>query len=225
MHLLVKYPTRARPQQFLATLRGWIEAACDLKDITFLCNYDEDDETMNLTVVEAALAINPSAHVIMQHGVNASKIAAFNNHMAEVQEWDVVLALSDDMFCRRKDWDMEIRNRMTFHFPDTNGCLWFHDGTKQRVICTMSCVGRKYYELHGGYIYHPSYRSFFCDNEFSDVARMAGKLVFIEHGISSHEHPAWLGGMKPDALYRRNNIHWQSDKLNYERRKAAGFPP
>ena len=42
--------------------------------------------------------------------------------------------------------------------------------------------------------------------------------------IATHEHPAWGGGMKPDATYQRNNRYWVQDSKTYEQRKAAGFP-
>lgn len=74
------------------------------------------------------------------------------------------------------------------------------------------------------YLYHPSYASFFCDNEQTSVGMALGKLVFIKDQIASHQHPCWGGGMKPDDLYRRNNKYWASDQANYNRRKAAGFP-
>jgi len=71
-----------------------------------------------------------------------------------------------------------------------------------------------------GYIYHPSYRSEFCDNEFQDVTERDGKSVKSPLCLFKHE---WAKTGK-DATFIRNSNLWCVDKPNYERRKAAGFP-
>lgn len=221
MKILAKFPTRSRPQRFLSTLNGWIENVTKPEDVSFLVSYDHDDESMTPPVLAATQGLR--CEVRLYKGASKTKIEAVNADISDVMGWNILVVISDDMFCRRKGWDEIIRKKMTEHFPDTDGALWFHDGTKQRSICTLSCMGLKFYQRFG-YVYHPSYASFWCDNEFTDVARGLDKLPFIDQSIASHEHPAWNGGMKPDELYLRNNKWWRQDHENYERRKAAGFP-
>lgn len=220
MRILVKYPTRQRPKIFLTRLREWASAATDLSEVTFLVSIDEDDASMTDDVIAVANKIARDVRIF--RGPNKSKIAACNADVDKIPNWDVMLLISDDMFCRRSGWDAMIRRQMYLRFPDTDGCLWFHDGTRQKEICTLSCIGRKYYDRFG-YVYHPSYFSFFCDNEFTEVAKMAGKIEFIDQPISTHEHPAWNGGMKRDDLYAKNNRYWKQDEANYHARKANGF--
>lgn len=220
MRILLKFPSRGRPQQFLKTLKGWIDSASNLDRITLMVTYDTDDATMTAEILRQV----PRGILTFLSGVKSGgKISAVNIGMDTTLPWDIVLVVSDDMICRRKGWDEIIRQKMSEHYPDTDGVLWFHDGSKQREIMTLSCIGRKYFE-RDGFIYHPSYFSFFCDNEATDVARQRGKLAFIENPIASHEHPSWNGGMKPDATYARNNRFWNQDKENYNRRQALGFP-
>ena len=64
-----------------------------------------------------------------------SKIAAYNA-ISPDPEWDIVLAASDDMWCIQTGWDSIIREAMSQHFPDLDGCLWFSDGRQDR-ICTF----------------------------------------------------------------------------------------
>jgi ribosomal protein L31 len=221
MRILLKYPTRGRPLRFLETLLGWIVNAENPELLSVLVSYDKDDSTMTPAIIAKAEAYHPA--LICIAGNSRTKIEACN---ADINEyggtWDVILLVSDDMFCRRKGWDTMIRKHMMAYFPDTDGALWFWDGS-QRAINTLECVGRKRYEAFR-YLYHPTYASFFCDNEQSDIGVRENKLVFVETPICSHEHPAWAGGMKPDATYQRNNKYWKQDKSNYERRKAANFP-
>lgn len=221
MQILIKYPTRGRPDAFLSRLREWTAAATRQDKIAFLISYDEDDATMTPEVLEQAASIHPN--MVLAKGVSKTKIEACNADLnTYLIPWDVVLLLSDDMFCRRQGWDEIIRENMTKHFPDTDGGLWFYDSA-QKLINTLTCFGRAYYRRFN-YLYHPSYASFFSDNEQTDVGLRDGKLAFIEHAICSHEHPSWCGGMKRDATYIRNNRYWQQDRATYARRKAEGFP-
>jgi len=222
MNILVKYPTRQRPDLFLKTISKYIELANDNSRILYLVSYDQDDITMTSEVVKSALKL--PANVIMKEGVSISKIDACNRDIDSVPSamWDIVLLVSDDMECMVKGWDDVIRKDMQLQYNDTDGCLWYHDGSKQRVISTLSCMGKKYYERFG-YLYHPIYKSFFCDNEYTDVAKSMGKIKFIDNVIIKHQHPQWGGAVKHDDLYERNNGPWKEDQNNYYQRKAKGF--
>lgn len=144
MKLLVKYPSRARPAAFLARLREWKQAAADPQGITWLVSYDLDDATMTPDVLESARIAVPG--IILCGGNSRTKIEACNADMEKApDDWQVVLLLSDDMWCARVGWDDMIRAKMKEHFPDTDGSLWFYDG-EQKDINTLTCYGRKYYE-------------------------------------------------------------------------------
>ena len=221
MRILLKFPTRGRPQQFLKTLRGWLTNASNLSHIAVLVSYDTDDATMTPQIIAEAEGMHPALVAI--GGISASKIAACNRDLPEYGgAWDVVLLISDDMWCCRHGWDELIRQRMLHYFPDTDGALWTYDGAQQKIN-TLECVGRKRYASFGC-LYHPSYFSFFSDNESSAVGLRDKKLIFISESIAHHQHPAWLKGMKPDATYARNNRFWRQDESNFARRQAAGFP-
>lgn len=221
MRILLKFPSRGRPQQFLKTLRGWLSQATDLSHIAVLVSYDEDDATMTDEVIAEAEGMHPALEAVKGH--SKTKIEACNADLNEYGgSWDVVLLVSDDQWCRRQGWDELIRQKMMQFFPDTDGALWIFDGS-QRKINTLECVGRARYK-NFGYLYHPSYASFWSDNESTAVGLRDKKLIFIEQQISSHEHPAWAAGMKQDATYTRNNRYWKQDEANFHRRQALGFP-
>lgn len=44
--ILVKFPSRSRPERFLEVLTGWVRNASDLNDLHFLFSFDHDDPTM-----------------------------------------------------------------------------------------------------------------------------------------------------------------------------------
>ena len=80
-------------------------------------------------------------------------------------------------------------------------------------------MGRKLYERFG-YIYHPAYKSFFCDNEFTEQVRKMKKVIYLPQVIIKHE---WKGN-KGDDLYRRNTKMAGVDQKTYNKRKALGYP-
>ena len=220
MKILVKYPTRSRPSAFLLRLGEWYAQAKDKDNIYFLVSYDHDDTSMTEEVINQAMAIVPK--MIIVKGNSKTKIEACNADVKECPyDWDVCLLISDDMYCSQHGWDTMVRAEMEASYPDTDGSLWFFDGA-QRKINTLSCLGRAYFNRFG-YIYHPSYASFFCDDEQTAVGVTLNRIKRIDTPIATHQHPAWLGGMPVDQLYRRNNKFWIPDQANYNRRKANGF--
>jgi hypothetical protein len=184
--------------------------ASDLSRIAVLVSYDEDDATMTPEIIAQAEAMHPG--LIAVKGASKTKIAACNDGVNDFPaDWDIIILVSDDMFCRRKGWDDILREQMRKNYPDTDGVLWFHDGTKQRVIMTLSCIGRKYYE-RDRFIYHPSYASFFClhpdtkiymadqtTRKISDIL-VGDVVVGAERRMPNPRGNAKLGGYKLEYL-------------------------
>lgn len=217
--ILVKYPTKSRPDLFLKTLSEYIQRAVNNHAIQYLVSIDEDDVSMTEEVIEKAKALHQN--VVVYKGQSKNKIQACNADIEKAKHWDICLLISDDMQVGAYAWDDRIRKDMNQFFPDTDGCLWYHDGA-QKHICTLSCVGRNYFGRFG-YLYHPSYKSFFCDNEFTDIALKLGKMRFFQTCLIRHQHPAWVGHVQEDALYKNNNQYWAADEANYKKRMAVSF--
>lgn len=217
--ILCKFPTRTRPELFLKTLSEYISKASNNNFIQYLISYDSDDETMTSEVIEKAESLHKNVKLIP--GLSANKIEACNRDIEKADDWDILILISDDMEVKANGWDERLREDMKANFSNTDGCLWYHDGA-QSFISTLSVIGRKYFDRYN-YIYHHSYKSFFCDNEYTEVALIQGKIKSIPHMIIKHQHPAWVSGVKSDALYLRNDAYWGADELNYHKRKARGF--
>jgi hypothetical protein len=221
MRILIKYPTRGRPRQFLLTLEGWLCRVRAPENVRVLVSYDADDDSMSPDIIAAVQKAHPTATLV--RGASRTKIEACNADLPTyAAPWDVVLLVSDDMLCNCDGWDVRLRELMCLHFPDTNGALWFYDG-RQRSMNTIECVGRKRYACFG-YLYHPAYRSFQCDTETTEVGLRDKALSYIEPGICVHEHPSMGGRMPVDMTYLKNNAWFRHDCDVYLARKAAGFP-
>lgn len=220
--ILLKYPTRKRPELFLSTLQGWISRAANLSKVGVLVSYDSDDSSMTEQVISKATGMH--SNVVAVQGPNRTKIEACNADIKDYKaDWNIIILISDDMICCADSWDNTVRKYMSQHYPDTNGALWFFDGY-QRDFNAMECVGRKRYERFG-YLYHPSYISFSCDRETTDIGLRDETLTFVEEQICSHESPYWGKGIPFDDVYQTNSVWYQKDRATYAARKALGFPP
>ena len=86
----------------------------------------------------------------------------------------------------------------------------------------MSIMGEQYYRRFG-YIYHPSYKSLWCDNEAQDVAKRLHRYKYVRQQIFEHQHHANGFGEKDALLVHTESFH-KEDKANYINRKKRGFP-
>lgn len=220
MNILIKLPSRGRPEKLKSTFLKYVEMASDPSKISFLINVDEDDITINRALRIVLQKIHPNTNIIS--GNPCGKIGAINRDMEHAGQYDILLLASDDMVPVQKGYDDIIRSKMALHYPDTDGVLFFNDGHHGSKLNTLCILGKKYYERFG-YIYHPSYKSEFCDNEFMNVAETLGKQTYFDTVIIEHKHPMWTGEPK-DKTYTNNDTHITADNQNYLRRKAEGFP-
>lgn len=221
MNLLIKFPTRSRPEKFLQVLSAY-QRMRSTNNVHFLITMDIDDVTMNQPHIRNVL--NQWGNLTYVYGKSDGKIHAVNRDMeiAITMEWDVVLLASDDMIPVVTGYDKIILNDMHRYYSDTDGVLWYNDGFTGNRLNTLCILGRKYFERFQ-YIYHPDYKSLWCDNEFMDVANKLGKQTYIDRVIIRHEHPMNNRAVKMDNQYRTSEAFYSVDKETYERRKAIGF--
>lgn len=220
MKILFKYPTRYRANWFKETLskyRSLISSDCEHE---FLISLNKDDSSMNNKQMIEFLS--NQSDLSFYFGNHKSKIEAINADMDLCKDWDILVLVSDDMIPCVKDFDKIIVDGMKNNFPNTDGALHFNDGLYGKdVTITLSIMGRKLYE-HFGYIYHPDYKSFYCDNEFTDCVRALRKVVYFPEVIIKHE---WRGfSNKKDELYKINSSLGRDDAAVYSKRKQLGFP-
>ena len=222
MNILLKCPTRSRPKQVIETLRSYVQLANQPKRLGICVSCDTDDVSMHDMNVDYHITQLPVAWVRIFYSDNTSKIQAVNADMDKVDwNWDIVILVSDDMIPKARGYDDIIRSKMA---PSTDGIVWINDGTQEHVLNTLSILGRRMYNSFG-YIYHPSYKSLFCDTEFSDLCKgpLASKCSYIDEVLIRHEHPGTGFPQKVDSLYQRNQHYWSQDMENYISRKKYAY--
>lgn len=221
MKILIKFPSRQRPHKFFTCLNKYLEFADGPVDV--LITADKDDHSMNNNIAKGQifdLNANNKGDITIKYGDPLGKIDAINRDLEDVS-FDILILASDDMECVKEGWDTVLINEMEKYYPDTDGVLWHNDGYTKNRLNTMCIMGREYYNRFG-YIYHHSYKSLWCDNEFMDVSQQLGKVTYFEEVLFAHQHPANVAQYQDD-LYEKNNIWYDLDHSNYEIRKANGF--
>jgi hypothetical protein len=220
MKILLKFPSRERPQKLLEVYKKYISMAFDSSLIHGLITLDSNDYTVTPELIKDLEEVHSQTKVIV--GISGSKIKAVNRDMDKAPEYDIILLASDDMIPQIMGYDHIIRQNMLSLYPDTDGVLWFNDGLQGSRLNTLCILGKTYYERFG-YIYHPAYKSLYCDNEFMHVAARSNKQTYIDQVIIKHEHH--LTGKTPlDPLYVINDSYDKEDCETYMKRIKLGFP-
>jgi len=223
--ILMKVTSRSRPQILLDTVKSYIDKASDTKNMVWLFSFDLDDlaylnKEFSTSLCKLFNPLNHGQFPFVNYDSSYNKIHAINRDINDfVPEWDVLLNISDDQRPIVQGYDDIIRKAMP---DDLDASLWFYDG--QPRINTQEIIGRVYYERFG-YVYHPDFKSLWCDNLSTDLAAYLGKQIKSKQQIVKHINPAWGGSesLKMDALYERNNTFWNEDEATYKRLKAEGL--
>jgi len=222
LKILFKFPSRSRPDRLFEVLDATLENIVDKTNFNFLLTLDEnDDETNNDTVVSK---LNSYPNMDLIFGLSESKVHAVNRDLDRYNKsWDILVLLSDDMVPVSKGFDETIRQKFQTHFPDLDGVLWFNDGFQKNKLNTLCILGKKYYKRFN-YIYNPSYKSLFCDNEFTRVASFLKKQIYFDEVIIEHRHFS-IGdnGFKFDDLYKRNDSLHDLDQQTFFKRAKNNF--
>ncbi|MBU8911320.1 MAG: hypothetical protein KOO65_08625 [Desulfobacterales bacterium] len=180
LKLLLKYPTRSRPELFKSTITKYLEFMTNKDDYEFVVSADRGDDSMNNdNIIEFVKSLKNCS---IKFGNSKTKIEACNSDVPDTP-WDIVVLVSDDQIPQIKGYDDIIRNDMEKYFPDLDGLLWYFDN-RQRNICTLTIMGRRMYDGMT-HLYHPDFTTHCCDNFLTIVTE--GKQKFIDKCIIKHE--------------------------------------
>ena len=221
MKLLVKFPTRGRREKFFTTLDKYRSLCEDPSNVSFLISMDSDDLEMSEELVKDRF--DKMDNVYLVWGRSTSKIGACNRDIRNFQEpWDILLLASDDMVPQIQGWDTRIISDMEVSFPNTDGVLWYSDGYQAKNLNTLCILGKTYYNRFK-YVYHPSYRQVWCDNEFTEVSIRLNKVVYSSDVIIRHEHPLWgFGKLDQMNIYDLGSVN-EEDKSTFIKRALIQF--
>jgi len=220
--LVIKFPTRNRPEKFKSVFTRYMTFLSGRHDVRFVVSMDADDATMNNDAMREWFETRKrNADIKYCYGYSKSKIQACNADM-EGEYGDVLMLASDDMNPQQMSYDEVVFKCFEQAFPDFSGAIKFWDGLrpKEDPLMTLTVMGFPLYKQFG-YIYNPEYKSLYCDNEQTEVCHRLGKLAIAPYCIIRHE---WTN--EPfDTLHARNENKdmYDVDSKTFEARKAKNF--
>ena len=222
MKILFNYTTRSRRSNFLRGIESIINNISDKFNYHILISVENEfnDSCMHpLPTLDCphSYRVNPNK--------STTKIDAINRDLNEfllLYDADIIINMSDDMVFNRKGFDNVIRSQfgLALDFINLDLCLHLPDGNRNDLI-TMSILGRVYYERFK-YIYHPEYKSLYCDNEQTDVSKLLGCYKYVNENILLHLHPAYNKAAF-DAQYQFTESFGSEDERTYLNRKQINF--
>ena len=232
MRILFHLPTRSRPDKARLCIQNIIDY-CESDNYLILVSADINDDKMNGFEFK-----HPK--VIIHWGQSNNKIHACNRSI-HIAQWDILVNTSDDMRFEAKGFDNTIRKAFTdverkeiiggppaweeITVTNLDRMVFFNDGNQKENACTLSIMGRPYYERFN-YVYHPDYENLWADAEFTEVARILGKYKYMGDQliIFRHLHPAWgLGNWDEQYRNQDNQTTNAKDLDTYTKRKAINF--
>lgn len=218
MKILIKYPSRGRPKAFFEGLDSIVWNLHDADNTVVLCTLDHDDHSVTQEFYDQLVQYKTKVTLYWIAGTSKSKIHAINRDNSFLPNWDAAVVFSDDMRFTSLYFDKIIRDK--FADGDLDKLLHFPDQDAKHALATMYIAGKTFYNRFG-YVYHPSYRSLWCDNEIMEVAQKLGKYHYIDYpGVITHLNPAYGYGEKDEMFIEQQRVGWDEDHKNYMRRKS-----
>jgi hypothetical protein len=214
LKILFKLASRSRPDKFFACIDNIIQNATTT-NYTILCSLDNNDAEMPKELVYERLRNYPGC-ILPVYGNSKNKVHAINRDIEKVDDFDILVNTSDDMWFVQKGFDQTIIEDGVLHYSDGN--------YKCNSLMTMSIIGKPYYDRFG-YIYNPDYISLWCDNEATEVAQNLKKYKYMGDNkiLFNHNHPKHNTKFKEDDLLRYTDSFYWKDKKTFERRKHHNF--
>ena len=145
--LLIKYPTRQRPEIFKKIISDYISKLSGKRRVKFIISLDNNDHTCNNQEFRNFLeSLKQRVDLEYFFGDSKNKIDACNRDVP-VNGWRICLLVSDDMVPRRHGFDDIIMKDMESNFPDFDGCLNYNcGGHAYPKVMVLSVMGNPYYK-------------------------------------------------------------------------------
>ncbi len=214
MNFLFKMPSRGRPERFKSTLQTHLNCLSGKYNYKFIFSFDNDDETMKgQDILDFLNQTNIDYEV--NFGDNKNKIEAINANM-DNRDFDILVLIADDQIATMGNYDERIVEIFEKSEHGLDSMIHFYTPRWSFELDVWNIMGKKYYDRFG-YIYHPSYKSIFADNEYTEVAVMLNRRIMSELCPFFHD---WKGG---DYTEVKNWYFNNDDSRTYEERKKLNF--
>jgi len=185
------HATRGRGQQALTQRKFWIDSAINPELVEHIFACDDDDRQGNGHIALFNHTVVP---------VGGGCCAAWNA-AATVSSGEVLIAIADDVI-PPIGWDRAVLEAI----GDTTkpAVLATSDGHRKDTLLTLAILTRARLVQQGGKVWHPRFKSVYCDNYFTHQAYKDGVVIEARQIVFEHSHPVFTGA-PIDKTYAESN--------------------
>ena len=187
----------------------------------FLIALDIDDETMNNELVRDCIAQMDDSYerakVDYYYKDHTGTVDAVNTDIAS-RDFDIVMAISDDIIPTKANYDEVVVDAMTASFPDLDGAIYFRDGHRVPSMATIPIMGRTLYRQRG-HFFDPAFLFGGADRDLSIILNGTGKLTYFPELLFRHTWKQYGG----DHTYSRSRYQRRLDFYKWRDRHTAGY--
>ena len=170
--ILIKIPTKGRPEQFFSVLDKYYENLSTQESRHFLIACDIDDPCMNNPTIIQRLQQYPN--LSFSFGLSRSKIEAYNRDLHRDLPFDILIMGNDTTAPCYSCYDTIIEQAMAQSFSNLDGIINFQNDTAGKDYNEVPIMGKTFFDRFG-YAYHPSYISSFHKQELTIISRILNK--------------------------------------------------
>jgi hypothetical protein len=195
----------------------YIENLSGKHNVRFVFTFDKDDDTMNNDEIKNYLN-DLDFDLAYYYGSHFNKVEAINDNLTH-EDFDILMLCADDIYVT-ENFDDKIVQEFLNSPHGLDAILQIYTYRWEFALDVFCIMGKDYYDRFN-YIYHPSYISEFCDNEYTTVAKSLGKSIQTMDMILTHK---WEN-IKGDATRQRNmdRTLLNKDESNFNFRKSTNF--
>lgn len=226
MNILVKFPTRNRPEKFKRCLSTWLLKLSGKHHVHFLISLHDDDSTKD-EVIHEPYNLGPGASLEFVIGKITTKIEAANFGLAG-RYFDILVQGMDDLYPIAEAWDDVMAKDVEYYFPCLDGVVNYWDGHRPDFLPVVFSIGWNFYRRFP-YLWNPKYISVYADNELYEIANRLHKFIsspswLKETGniLMDHRHPYWTGE-EADAMLQHTESFYAIDRATFEAQKFKDF--
>lgn len=226
MNILVKFPTRNRPEKFKKCLSAWLSKLSGEHRVHFLISLHDDDPSRN-EVIHEPYNLRPGTSLEFVIGKITTKIEAANFGLTN-RNFDILVQGMDDLYPLAQAWDDIMVKDVENYFPCLDGVVNYWDGHRPDFLPVVFSIGWNFFRRFP-YLWNPSYVSVYADNELFEIANCLHKFISspswlkaTDNILMDHRHPYWTGE-KADAMLQHTESFYSIDRTTFEARKSKNF--
>lgn len=206
MKLVINIITRGRPQMIMETVENFLANITSLSDTGLMVSVDDDD-----AATIQALAKFPGIHISIKPREDFIG-DKWSRGFREFPDADAHMLVADYAICRTKGFDQKIIEAVEL-LPDNIGVVigkFANASFSSFQVVTRGLAERM------GFVYPPYFPYWFVDHWVDDIARMIGRLVYVDVEIDAVSRKQRTQGM-------RDLVFWATffDLCRERRRECA----